>query len=123
MSLADYLDKDEKSLVRVEEGTLVVSESIRQHLIDFELKMKELDKKQKDMKANIKKVMKENGITKYESPDKRLLITLGEDSVTESVDKEKLWLKYPDVYRDEEIVKENKREGSLRVTIRDKKDE
>lgn len=123
MSLAEYLDKEEKSLVRVEEGTLVVAESIRQHLIDFELTMKELDKKQKEMKANIKKVMKENGITKYESPDKRLLITLGEDTTTETVDKEKLWLKYPDVYRDEEIVKENKREGSLRMTIRDKKDE
>ena len=123
MSLADYLDKDEKSLVRVEEGTLVVSEVIREHLINFETTMKELDKKQKELKTNIKKVMKENGITKYESPDKRIMITLGEDTTTETVDKEKLFLKYPDVYRDEEIVKESKREGSLRVTIRDKKDE
>lgn len=122
MSLADYLDKDEKSLVRVEEGTLVVAESIRQHLIDFELTMKELDKKQKELKTSIKKVMKENGIAKYESPDKRIMITLGEDTTTETVDKDKLFLKYPDVYRDEEIVKENKREGSLRLTIRDKND-
>lgn len=123
MSLADYLDKDEKSLVRVEEGTLVVSEIIREHLINFETTMKELDKKQKELKANIKKVMKENGITKYESPDKRIMITLGEDTTTETVDKEKLFLKYPDVYRDEEIVKESKREGSLRMTIRNGKDE
>ena len=123
MSLSDYLDKEEKTLVRVEEGQLIIAEEIKRQLIDFELKMKELDKKQKEYKANIKKAMKENGITKYESNDKKLMITLGDDSITEKVNKDKLFLKYPDVYRDEDIVQESKKEGSLRITIREDKNE
>ena len=89
---------------------------------DFELTKKEIDKQQKEYKSKIEEVMRENGITKYESNDKTLMITLGEDSTTETVDKDKLFLKYPDVYRDEEIVKESKRKGSLRITIREVKE-
>lgn len=124
MGLNEFLDKEveptSNELVRVDEGQLIIAESIKKQMIEFELAAKEIKKKQEEFKTNIKKVMKENGITKYESNDKQLMITLGEDSITETVDKNKLFLKYPDVYRDEEIVKESKREGSLRVTIREK---
>ena len=127
MGLNEFLDKEVETtsneLVRVDEGQLIIAESIKKQMIEFELAAKEIKKKQEEFKTNIKKVMKENGITKYESNDKQLMITLGEDSITETVDKNKLFLKYPDVYRDEEIVKETKREGSLRITIREGKDE
>ncbi len=125
MGLNDFLDTKEetKELVRVDEGQLIIAQQIQEQLINFELVKKAIDKQEKEFKSNIKKIMKENEITKYESNDKRLMITLGEDGVTETVDKEKLWLKYPDVYRDEEIVKENKREGSLRITIREEKED
>lgn len=127
MGLNEFLDKEVETtsneLVRVDEGQLIIAEAIKKQMIEFEKAAKEIKKKQEEFKTNIKKVMKENGITKYESNDKQLMITLGEDSITETVDKNKLFLKYPDVYRDEEIVKESKREGSLRITIREGKDE
>ena len=127
MGLNEFLDKEVETtsneLVRVDEGQLIIAEAIKKQMIEFEKAAKEIKKKQEEFKTNIKKVMKENGITKYESNDKQLIITLGEDSLTETVDKNKLFLKYPDVYRDEEIVKESKREGSLRITIREGKDD
>lgn len=127
MGLNEFLDKEVETtsneLVRVDEGQLIIAEAIKKQMIEFEKAAKEIKKKQEEFKTNIKKVMKENGITKYESNDKQLMITLGEDSITETVDKNKLFLKYPNVYRDEEIVKESKREGSLRITIREGKDE
>lgn len=128
MELNDFLDnielnepKGTKELVRVDEGQLIIAQQIKEQLINFELAKKEIDKQQKEYKSKIEEVMRENGITKYESNDKTLMITLGEDSITETVDKDKLFLKYPDVYRDEEIVKESKRKGSLRITIREVK--
>lgn len=126
MELNDFLDNIElnkpeepKELVRVDEGQLIIAQQIKEQLINFELVKKTIDKKQKEYKSKIEEVMRTNGITKYESNDKTLMITLGEDSTTETVDKDKLFLKYPDVYRDEEIVKESKRKGSLRITIKE----
>lgn len=126
MELNDFLDNIElnepeepKELVRVDEGQLIIAQYMKEQLINFELVKKAIDKQQKEYKSKIEEVMRENGITKYESNDKTLMITLGEDNTTETVDKDKLFLKYPDVYRDEEIVKESKRKGSLRITIRE----
>lgn len=126
MELNDFLDNIElnepeepKELVRVDEGQLIIAQYMKEQLINFELVRKTIEKQEKELKKNIEEVMRTNGITKYESNDKTLMITLGEDSTTETVDKDKLFLKYPDVYRDEEIVKESKRKGSLRITIRE----
>ena len=120
MELNDFLNNEEpKELVRVDEGQLIIAQQMQQQLINFEKNRKEIEKKEKELKATLYEVMKENGITKYESNDKTLMITLGEDSTIETVDKDKLFLKYPDVYRDEEIVKESTRKGSLRITIRE----
>lgn len=126
MELNDFLDNIElnepeepKELVKVDEGQLIIAQYMKEQLINFELVKKAIDKQQKEYKSKIEEVMRTNGITKYESNDKTLMITLGEDSTTETVDKDKLFLKYPDVYRDEEIVKESKRKGSLKITIRE----
>ena len=120
--LNNKVETNSNELVRVDEGKLIIAQQIKEQLINFELTKKEIDKQQKEYKSKIEEVMRENGITKYESNDKTLMITLGEDSTTETVDKDKLFLKYPDVYRDEEIVKESKRKGSLRITIREVKE-
>ena len=120
MNFEDFIKEEEpKELVRVDEGQLIIAEYMKEQLINFELIKKTIDKQQKEYKSKIEEVMRTNGITKYESNDKTLMITLGEDSITETIDKDKLFLKYPNVYRDEEIVKENKRKGSLRITIRE----
>ena len=91
---------------------------MQDRIIELETKKKELDNASKEMKAKLEEVMKANNITGYESNDKRIKITLGEDSLNYDIDKDMLWEKYPDIYR-ECNVKEIKRKGSLRVTIRD----
>lgn len=121
MELNDFLNNEEpKALtIKAEEGQLILGKKIQEDLITFQKVRKEVDKLEKEIKNHIQETMKRYGITKYESNDKKLMITLGEDSTTETIDKDKLFLKYPDVYRDEEIVKESKRKGSLRITIRE----
>lgn len=83
--------------------------------------IKEIDKKSKEIKSKIEEIMRTNGITKYESNDKTLMITLGEDGTTDKVDSDELFLKYPEIYR--ELVKEVPRKGALRITIRDRNNE
>lgn len=121
MSLNEYLDKNKQEIIRVDEGQLIVAESARKQLIDFETKRKEIEKKEKELKAKLEEVMKANNITGYESNDKRIKISLGEDGIIETIDKDKLFMEYPDAYR--ECLKETPRKGSLRITIREDKHE
>lgn len=123
MGLNDFLDTREETteLVRVEEGQLIIAEQIKTNLINFEKIRKSVEQQEKELKKNIEEVMRKYGITKYESNDKTLMITLGEDGTTETVDKNKLWLEYPEVYK--ETVKETPRKGTLRMTIRENEDE
>lgn len=119
MGLNEFLDKEESTsneLVRVDEGQLIVAEEIKNHLVNFEIEKKKIEKQEKDLKKNIETVMRKYGITKYESNDKTLMITLGEDGITETIDKDKLYLEKPDVFR--EYLKETPRKGSLRITVR-----
>ena len=121
MNFEDYIKENESTeLVRVDEGQLIIAQEIQKQLIDFETVRKEIDKKEKELKATLYNVMRANGVTKYESNDKRIMITLGEDGVTEKVDSNELWLKYPDIYR--ELVQETPRKGALRITIREAKE-
>ena len=126
MGLNEFLNnKEEKKeeettteLARVEEGQLIIAEKMRNKLIEFETKKKEIETKEKEMKKQLEEIMKANNITGYESNDKRIKISLGEDSISYDIDKDMLWEKYPDIYR-ECNVKETKRKGSLRITIRE----
>lgn len=121
MGLEEFLNNEETSLVRVEEGQLIIAEQMRNKLIEFETQKKLIDQKEKEMKQQLKEIMKANGITGYESNDKRIKITLGDDSETETIDKDKLYLEYKPAY--DACVKFTPREGSLRITIREVKDE
>lgn len=120
MGLSEYLEQEETSLVKVEEGQLIIAEQMRNALIMLESQKKQIEADEKAMKAKLEEVMRENNIVGYESNDKRIKISLGADSVTETVDKDKLFLNYPDIYK--ECVKESPRKGSLRITIRDKEE-
>lgn len=121
MGLSEFLE-EETSLVRVDEGQLIIAEQMRNKLIEFETARKEIETKEKEMKKQLEEVMRANGITGYESNDKRIKISLGEDTTNYDLDKDLLWEKYPDIYR-ECNTKEVKRKGSLRITIREAKDE
>ena len=118
MGLNEYLDNQ---LVKVDEGSLIIAQQIQEQLISFQIEKKKIDKQEKELKNKLEDIMRENNITKYESNDKKLMITLGEDSITETIDKNELWLQYPDVFR--KVVKETPRKGSLRITIREDKNE
>lgn len=121
MGLLEYLDKgkeQETSLVEAKEGSLIVAQQMQDKIIELETKKKELDAASKDMKKQLEEVMRANNITGYESNDKRIKISLGEDTTSYDIDKDMLWEKYPDIYR-ECNVKEANRKGSLRITIRD----
>ena len=115
MDFEDLINEEPKDLIRVDEGQLIVAKQMQQQLIDFEKTRKEIEKKEKELKQKLYDVMKENGITKFESNDKKIMITLGEDGVTETLDKDALYLKYPDIYR--EFMKETPRKGALRITM------
>ena len=122
MDINEFIEEETTTeLARVEEGQLVIAEKMRNKLIEFETKKKEIEDTEKEMKQKLEEIMRANGITGNESNDKRIKISLGEDGITETIDKDKLWLEYPDVFR--ACVKESKRKGSLRITIREKKDE
>ena len=120
MSLNEYLDNNKQEIIRVDDGQLIVAESARKQLIDFELKRKEIEKKEKELKAKLEEVMRANNITGYETNDKRIRISLGEDTTIETIDKDKLFMEFPDAYR--ECLKETPRKGVLRITIRGDED-
>lgn len=122
MGLNEYLDTEQEitnELVKAEEGQLIIAQQIQNQLIAFEKQRKEIEKKEKEMKAKLYEVMKENEITGYESNDKKIKISLSDDGVTETIDKERLFLEKPDIFR--EYVKETPRKGSIRITIRGEK--
>lgn len=109
---------EEKNEIQVVEDQLVLADSMKNKLIELETKKKEIDKLSKSIKAELEEAMRNNNITGYESNDKRIMITLGEDTTSYDIDKDYLWEKYPDIYR-ECNTKETKRKGSLRITIRE----
>lgn len=120
MGLLEFLDKDKEdtTLVEVKEGSLIVAQQMQDKIIELETKKKELEAASKEMKAQLEEVMRKNSIAGYESNDKRIKISLGEDTTSYDLDKDLLFEKYPDIYRECNI-KETKRKGSLRITIRD----
>ena len=107
-----------KNEITVVEDQLVLADSMKNKLIELETRKKEIDKLSKDIKTQLEEAMRNNSITGYESNDKRIKITLGEDTTSYDIDKDYLWEKYPDIYR-ECNTKETKRKGSLRITIRE----
>lgn len=109
---------EEKKEIQVVEDQLVLADSMKQKLIDLEQKKKEIDKASKEMKSLLEEAMRNNSITGYESNDKKIKISLGEDTTSYDIDKDLLFKKYPDIYRECNI-KETKRKGSLRITIRE----
>lgn len=110
--------ENEKKEIQVVEDQLVLADSMKNKLIELETKKKEIEKLSKNIKAELEEAMRNNSITGYESNDKRIKITLGEDTTIYGLDEALLLQKYPDIYR-ECNTKETKRKGSLRITIRE----
>lgn len=117
MGLSEFLEQNETSLIRVEEGQLIIAQQMQNKLIELETQKKNIENTEKEMKRILEEVMRVYGITGYESNDKSIKISLGEDGITETIDKDKLFMEYPDAYRN--CLKETPRKGTLRITIRE----
>lgn len=116
MNLDEFYEEETTTDIQVIENQLIIAKQMQNKLIELEKQKKAIEDTEKEMKQKLEEVMRENGITGYESNDKRIMISLGEDGITETIDKEKLFMEYPEAYR--ECLKESKRKGSLRITIR-----
>lgn len=117
MDLNEFYEETPKQEIQVIENHLIINQQIQDRFVEFENQKKAIDKAEKELKKRLEEVMRANGISSYESNDKRIRISLGEDSTIESIDKDKLFMEYPDAYR--ECMKETKRKGTLRITIRE----
>ena len=117
MDLNEFYEETPKQEIQVIENHLIINQQIQDRFVEFENQKKAIDKAEKELKKRLEEVMRANGISSYESNDKRIRISLGEDSTIENIDKDKLFMEYPDAYR--ECIKETKRKGTLRITIRE----
>lgn len=120
MKLDEFYEETPKQEIQVIENQLIIAKQMQNKLIELETQKKSIENTEKEMKKQLETVMKENNITSYESNDKKLKISLGEDAEVETIDKEKLYLEHGDIYR--EVVKWAPRKGTLRITIRGDKD-
>lgn len=102
--------------IQVIEDQLVIAKQMQSKLVELETQKKNIEQAEKEMKKQLEEVMRANNITSYESNDKSLRISLGEDTKIETIDKEKLFMEFPDAYRT--CLKETPRKGTLRITIR-----
>lgn len=110
-------------LIRVEEKQLVLAEEVIKKIKDLETKKKLIDEKEKEFKEKLIKLIEENELSNssFESNDKTLKITYTPGGVTKRFDSEELYKNEPDTYR--KYLKDSKRKGSIRITVREEKDE
>ena len=137
-------DDKKNELVSVIEGQLIIAEQMRNKLIEFENTKKEIDAKEDEIKSKLKDLMKANGISSYESNDKKIKISYVDDKpdTIETInyidedafvkENEELYKKYTKIHNEyilkqqeykkqkQEIVKGKK--GYVRITIRDDKE-
>ena len=112
---------EEKNEIEVVDNQLSLATTMENQLIELETKIKGLTKVKEQINEKLRDVMGGNNISSYESPSERLKISYSAPGVTQTIDKDKLWLNYPDIFK--ECVKETTRKGSLRITIREAENE
>ena len=119
MGLSEYLE-GKKELVKVEEGQLIIAEQMKNALIMLEHQKQRIESEKKDIETKLREVMTNNNITGYESNDKRIKITLAQDRVSETIDKDKLFKEFPEAYRS--CLKKGITKGKLQITTREPKE-
>lgn len=92
------LQQEGTQLANVESNEQLPSnfEDIEKSLINFEVNIKMLQEKQKKMKAELLKMMQENGVKKWQTESIRIIRKAG--ATRTSVDSAKLKKNYPDVF-------------------------
>lgn len=109
-------------LIRVEEKQLIVAEEIIQKIKDLETKKKLLDNKEKEFKEKLIQVIEENGLSNasFESNDKTLKITYTPGGETMQFSSKAL--EEADIETWRKYLRPQKRKGSIRITVREDKE-
>lgn len=97
----------------IEEALPVSLKDAENEIIKLETAIKELEAKQKEMKAGLLSLMVEHNVKKWGSD--RLTITRKLDGTRESLDTAKLKKEYPDIYA--ECVKISPTKGSITIKV------
>lgn len=110
-------------LIRVEEKQLIVAEEIIQKIKDLETKRKLIDSKEKEFKDKLVQIIEENGLTNasFESNDKTLKITYVPGGTTDQFSSKALQEEDIETWR--KYLRPQTRKGSVRITVREDKDE
>lgn len=110
-------------LIRIEEKQLIVAEEIIQKIKDLETKRKSIDSKEKEFKDKLVQIIEENGLTNasFESNDKTLKITYVKGGTSDQFSSKALYEAEPDIWR--KYLRPQTRKGSVRITVREVKDE
>lgn len=109
----------ENEIVKVEEGQLIIAKDVIKAIKELETKKKELDDIQKKYKEQILAKMDEYGITGYESNDKALKITRTPATTATRFDEKRFCEEQHELYV--EYLKDSPRKSSLRITVREDK--
>ena len=105
MDLDEFYDDTPKQEITVVENQLVLTRKLQSEIIGFEKQ---------------KKLMSANGISSYETNDKKIKISYTPETTMETLDKEKLFTEFPDAYR--ACIKDTPRKASVRITIREEEE-
>lgn len=112
-----YFDAEEKKesteIEPIEEALPVSLKDAENEIIKLETAIKELEAKQKEMKAGLLSLMVEHNVKKWSSD--RLTITRKLDGTRKILDTAKLKKEYPDIYA--ECVKVSPTKGSITIKV------
>ena len=107
-------------LIKVEEKQLIIKQNVIDKIKELESKKKIIEEKEKEFREKLAEIMEENDITDYESNDKTLKIHYTPSTTTQTFDTKRFQEERFSMYLD--YLKETKRKGSLRITVRSEED-
>ena len=109
-------------LIRIEENQLIVAQEVINQICEFETAKKQIEEAEKKLKAKLEEVMSTGECgTSFESSDKRLKITYTPETTSYRLNQDKLQHDYPDIFK--EYYESTTRKGSIRITVREKKED
>lgn len=111
----------DNELIKVEENQLIIKANVIEKIKELENKKKLIEEKEKEFKEKLLEIMEENNITDYESHDKTLKIHCTPSTKAYTFDTKKFQEENKQMYLD--YLKESDRKGSIRITIRESKED
>ena len=117
MDLDEFYGTEEKNDIQVVENQLVLTRQLQSEIIGFEKQKALINEIERELKTKLEKAMGDNGITSYETNDKKIKISYTPETTMETLDRDKLFTEFPEAYR--ACIKDTPRKASVRITVRD----